>query len=59
MVVVHGRKIAPQEHLWSTMVRMASYPLLLGSPVIRSMATWEKGLALGSAGILNSGVFNR
>jgi len=58
-VVVHGRKIVPQEHLWSTIVRMALYPLLLGNPVMRSMATWENGLASGSDGIWNRGVFSR
>src|SRR6267142_6521774 len=59
IVVVQGRKIAPREHPWLTMVRMASYPLLLGSSVMRSMATWENGFASGSAGILNSGVYNQ
>jgi hypothetical protein len=38
MVVEQGRKIAAQEHLWSTMVSIASCPLLLGNPVMRSMA---------------------
>src|SRR6266850_3513047 len=59
IVVVQGRNIAPREHPWSTMVRMASYPLLLGSPVMRSMATCENGLASVSDGIRNKGVFNR
>jgi len=58
-VVVQGRNIAPREHPWSTIVRIASYPLLLGSPVIRSIATCENGLASGSDGILNRGVFSR
>jgi len=58
-VVVQGRKIAPREQPWLTIVRIASYPLLLGSPVIRSMATCENGFASGSEGFLNRGVFKR
>ena len=39
MFVVQGRKIAALEHLWSMIVKIALKPHLLGSPVIRSMAT--------------------
>jgi hypothetical protein len=53
MVVEQGRKIAAREQLWSTMVSMASLPLLLESPVIRSIAIWENGLALMVDGIQN------
>jgi hypothetical protein len=56
MVVEQGRKIAAHEHPWLTMVSMASCPLLLGSPMIRSMAMWENGLALMDEGIQNIGV---
>jgi len=58
-VVVQGRNIVPREQPWSTIVRIASYPLLLGSPVMRSMATCENGFASGSDRILNRGVFSR
>jgi hypothetical protein len=46
MVVVQGRNIVPREHPWSTIVKIASKPSLLGKPVIRSMAMCENGLAL-------------
>ena len=59
MVVEQGRKIAAREHPWSTMVSMASYPLLSGSLVIRPMAMWENGLALTLDGIWNNGVLTR
>ena len=45
IVVEQGRNIAPQEHPWSTMVRIASCLSLLGSPVMRSIAMCENGLA--------------
>jgi hypothetical protein len=51
--------MAAREHPWSTMVSMASCPSLSGSPVMRSMAMWEKGLALMLDGIRNNGVFTR
>ena len=38
IVVEHGRNKAAHEHPWSTMVRMASFPLIFGKLVIRSMA---------------------
>jgi hypothetical protein len=41
-MVEQGRNIAPREHPWSTMVRMASCPSLLGSPVIRSITVGER-----------------
>ena len=55
MVVEQGRKIAACEHPWSTMVSMASCPLLLGRPVMRSIAMWENGLALVADGMQNIG----
>src|SRR5216683_8248681 len=49
--------MAAREHPWSTMVSMLSWPRLLGSPVMRSIATWEKGgLSFGTV-ILYRGVF--
>src|SRR6201999_670331 len=56
MVVLHGKKTAALEHPWSTMVKMASYPLLGGSPVIRSIAICEKGLASTGVPILYIGI---
>ena len=41
--VVQGRNSAALVQPWSTMVRMASCPLLLGSWVIKSMATTSNG----------------
>jgi hypothetical protein len=38
MVVEQGRKIAAREHLWSTIVSIASCLSLLGNLVMRSMA---------------------
>ena len=37
--IVHGRNTAAQEQPWSTMVRIMSFPLCIGRPVIRSIAT--------------------
>jgi hypothetical protein len=51
-----GKKIAAHEHPWLTMVSIASCPSLMGSPVMRSMVMWEKGLALIDDGIWNMGV---
>jgi len=56
MVVEQGRKIATHEQPWSTIVSMASCPPLLGNPVMRSIAMWERGLALMVDGIRNIGV---
>jgi hypothetical protein len=55
MVVEQGRKIATCEHPWLTMVSMASFPLLLGRPIMRSIAMWENGLALIVDGMQNIG----
>jgi hypothetical protein len=51
IVVMQGRKSAAQEQPWSAMVRIASYPLLLGSCVIRSIATCWKGFVAGGVGM--------
>jgi hypothetical protein len=51
IVVVQGRNIAPREQPWSTIVKIASNPSLLGKPVIRSMAICENGLALMTEGM--------
>src|SRR5580693_2841557 len=59
MVVVQGRNIAPREQPWSTIVKIASKPLPLGKPVIRSMAMCENGLALITEGMWNGGVLMR
>src|SRR3984893_12423961 len=56
IVVLQGRKRAALVHPWSTMVRMASYPLLGGSWVIRSIAITSKGTAVTGTGIRYSGV---
>jgi hypothetical protein len=55
MVVEQGRNIAPHKHLCSTMVSIASCLSLLGSPVMRSIAIWENGLALMVDGMQNIG----
>ena len=47
IVVMHSRNIVLQEQPWSTMVSIVLWPLLLGSPVIKSMATCKNGLAFG------------
>ncbi len=47
-----GRNTAVCKHPWLTMVRMLLCPQHLGSPVIRSMATWVKGGALSGTVIL-------
>src|ERR1700742_2133260 len=59
MVVLHGKKTAPLEHPWLTIVRIASYPLLGGSPVIRSIAICENGLVSTGIPILYRGTFSR
>jgi hypothetical protein len=43
IVVLQGKKIAPCEHPWSTIVSIALYPHDKGSPVIRSIAICVKG----------------
>src|SRR6266436_10034642 len=57
IVVLQGRKIAPREHPWSTIVRMASFPWHIGNPVIRSIAILWKGSVFGVVGMRNKGVF--
>jgi hypothetical protein len=47
MLILQGINTAVQEHLWSTMVRMASFPQCLGRPVIRSIAICWNGHAPG------------
>ena len=59
MVVMHGRNMALWEQSWSTMVSIALWPLLLGKPVIKSMATCENGLVFGGDVIWNIGVLRR
>ena len=49
--MVHGRKIAALEHPWSTIVRMALNPCLLGNPVIRSIAIVQNGRVPGVVGM--------
>ena len=53
--VVHGRNNAALVQPWSTIVRIASYPLLLGSWVIKSMAITSNGWASGGTSILYGG----
>jgi hypothetical protein len=43
MVLLHGRKMAALDVLWSTIVRIESNLWLLGRSVMRSIAIWEKG----------------
>ena len=43
IMVEQGRNRAALEHLWSMIVRMASFPLTFGRPVIRSMAICWNG----------------
>ena len=57
MFVVHGRNTAALEHPWSTIVRIASFPLCVGRPVIRSIATHWNGRASLVVSIRNGGVF--
>ena len=55
--VVHGRNTAALEHPWSMMVRIASFPLCVGRPVIKSIATRWNGRALFVVLIQNGGTF--
>jgi hypothetical protein len=57
IVVEQGRNIVALEHPWSTIVRIASFPLCFGSPVIRSMAILWKGSVPSSVVMRYSGVF--
>ena len=47
----HGKNSAALEHPWSIIVRMASRPLHVGRPVIRSMATTQNGGMFSSVGM--------
>src|SRR5579863_6819896 len=58
IVVLQGRKMAALEHPWSTIVRMASYLLLLGSLVIRSRVICLKGAGEVGTGMWYSGVLS-
>ena len=49
--VVHGKKITALEHPWSTIVRIALKPHLLGSPVMRSIAMVWNGRVSGAVGM--------
>jgi hypothetical protein len=51
-MVLQGRKMAPHEHLWSTIVNIMSYPHDKGSPVIKSIAICVKGGAFSGTVIL-------
>ena len=46
MLVVHGINTAALKHPWSMIVRKASFPLCIGSPVIRSIAICSNEQAL-------------
>ncbi len=48
IVVAHGRKTAALEHSWFTIVRIMSFPLCFGRPVMRSIATCWKGSVFSS-----------
>ena len=48
--------MATLEHPWSTMVRIASFPLCFGKPVIRSMATCWNGRVFSLVVIWYKGV---
>ena len=59
IVVLQGRKIAAREHPWSTMVRMALWLRLSGSPVIRSIAMLWNGRVPAWLGIRYVGILCR
>ena len=56
ILVVQGMNTTAREHPSSTIVRMASFPLCNGSPVIRSIVIRSKGQALFSVPMWNGGV---
>jgi len=58
-VSVIGRKIATLEHPWSTMVTIVLCPLVVGSPMIKSMATCRKGRPRSGTRILYSDVLGQ
>ena len=57
-MVLHSRKITTLKHPWPTIIRMASYPLLLGRPVIRSRAICLKEAGVVDTGMRYSGVLS-
>src|SRR5260370_10571409 len=59
IIVEHGRNKAALEHPWSTMVRMASLPLMFGRPVIRSMAICWNGRESSGVVIQYKGILDR
>jgi hypothetical protein len=59
MVIIQGRNMPPWEQPWSAIVRIALYPLLLKSLMIRSIATCENGLVFFRDMIWNNGVFGQ
>src|SRR5216684_7418836 len=59
IVVEHGRNRAAREHPWSTIVRMASFPLILGRPVIRSIAICWNGRESSRVVIWYKGILGR
>ena len=52
IVVLQGKKMAPCEHPWSTIVNIASYPHDKGSPVIKSITITGLPLSWGYDAIL-------
>ena len=59
IVVLQGKNIATREHPWSTIVRIALWLRLSGSPVIRSIATLWNGRVPVWLGIQYVGVLCR
>src|SRR6266566_6899339 len=57
IVVSQGRNTTALEHPWSTMVKIVFFPLWVGSPVIRSIATRWNGRALSLVGMWYRGIF--
>ena len=55
MLVVHGRNTVALEQPWSMIVRIASFPLCIGRPVIRSITTCWNGRALFMVLMWNGG----
>ena len=57
MFVMHRRNTVAREHPWSTIVRIASFPLCIGRPVIKFIAIYWNGRASFIVSIWNGGVF--
>ena len=51
IVVMQGRNMVALVHPWSTMVSIASFPLLFGSWVMRFIETTSKGQVFGGDGM--------